>query len=58
MADTFLSNMDEQIQAGIPRDSAWEKLQKRSDDAFRARYGWEAFNTESAKANEQATVSH
>ena len=58
MADTFLSTIDEQIQAGIPRDSAWEKLQKRSDDAFRARYGWEAFNTESAKANEQATVSH
>ncbi len=58
MADTFLSNMDEQIQAGTPRDSAWKQLQKRSDDAFRARYGWEAFNTESARANEQATVPH
>ena len=58
MADTFLSNMDEQIQAGTPRDSAWKQLQKRSDDAFRARYGWEAFNTESARANAQATVPH
>lgn len=58
MADTFLSDMDEQIRAGSSRDSAWKQLQKRSDDAFRARYGWEAFNRESARANEQATVPH
>jgi len=58
MAETFLSNMDEQIHAGTPKDSAWEKLQQISDDAFRARYGWEAFNTESARANEQATALH
>jgi hypothetical protein len=56
MADTFLSDMDEQIRAGTPRDSAWRKLQQRSDDAFRARYGWEAFNAESARANQQAMV--
>jgi hypothetical protein len=58
MADKFLRSMDEQVRTGTPMVSAWEQLQKRSDDAFRARYGWEAFNRESASANQQATVPH
>jgi hypothetical protein len=54
MADNFLNSVNAQTQSGTPQDQAWNQQQASSDDAFRARYGWEAFNAESARANEQS----
>ena len=54
MADNFLNAVDTQTSSGTPRDQAWQTQQMASDDAFRARYGVEAYNAESAMANLQA----
>lgn len=57
LADQFLKKVDEQTAGGTPRDEAWRTQQRAADDAFRAKFGWEAFNVESARAAYQAMTN-
>jgi len=54
IADNFFQEVDAETQSGVSPELAWTKQQQIADDFFRARYGWEVFNKESARANQQA----
>lgn len=55
MANDFIDAVDQQTDGGTSKEQAWRNQQLASDDAFRARYGWEAFVKESARANAPST---
>jgi len=55
MANDFIDAVDQQTAGGTPKEQAWRNLQLAADDAFRSRYGWEAFVKESARANSPST---
>ena len=57
LADNFLNAVDQQTAAGTPRDQAWQKQTAASDDAFRARYGWDAYVAENARVNAQSRTN-
>ncbi|MEI8310742.1 MAG: hypothetical protein WCH98_08300 [Verrucomicrobiota bacterium] len=57
LADSFLNAVDQQTAAGTPRDQAWQKQTAASDDAFRARYGWDAYVAENARVNAQSRTN-
>lgn len=54
IAESFFQSLDAETQSGVSPEWAWRKQQQLADELFRARYGWEAFNAESARANQQA----
>lgn len=54
IADSFFQAVDAETQAGVSPEIAWRKQQQLADELFRARYGWEAFIAESARANKEA----
>jgi len=56
IADSFFQAVDVETQSGVTPVLAWKNQQQLSDEMFRARYGWEAFNAESARANQQANA--
>ncbi|TSA30647.1 MAG: hypothetical protein D4R65_12835 [Verrucomicrobiaceae bacterium] len=55
MANSFIDAVDQQTAGGTSKEQAWRNQQLAADDAFRARYGWEAFVKESARANTPST---
>ncbi|MEI6490915.1 MAG: hypothetical protein WCO94_00080 [Verrucomicrobiota bacterium] len=57
LADHFLNAVDQQTATGTPRSQAWQKQTAASDDAFRARYGWDAYVAENARVNAQTRTN-
>ena len=57
LADHFLNAVDQQTAAGTPRSQAWQNQTAASDDAYRARYGWDAYVVENARANMESRTN-